>query len=84
MITNTIKNKLMSEEDYELYNFLICYFKENGFAPSVREIGQGIHCAASMVAPKLLRLQRLGKIEVKQGVPRAIRLVEYEFRKVIA
>ena len=51
MITNKIKNKLMSEDDYELYNFLICYFKENGFAPSVREIGQGIHCAASMVAP---------------------------------
>lgn len=76
MITNKIKNKLMSEDDYELYDFLICYFKENGFAPSVREIGQSIHCAASTVLPKLWRLQRLGKIEVKEGVPRAIRLVE--------
>ena len=70
--------KLMTEEDYALYKFLIDFFKEKGYAPSIREIAQGIYCAPSNVMPRLCRLQNLGKITVKQGMSRAIKLVEYE------
>lgn len=73
--------ELMSEEDYALYKFLIDFFKENGYAPSVREIAKAVYCSTSNVMPKLWRLQNLGKITVKQGMSRAIKLTEYEFVK---
>lgn len=77
-------NELMLEKDYELYIFLINYFKQNGYAPSYREISEGIgNKSISEVRRKLCKLQEIGKIEIKEGQPRAIRLVGYTFRKEI-
>lgn len=79
-----IISEAMTEKDYELYIFLINYFKQNGYAPSYREISEGIgNKPISEVRRKLHRLQDIGKIEVKEGQSRAIRLVGYAFRKEI-
>lgn len=67
-----------------VYSFLVHYIKENGFAPSVREIsiGTGLR-STSTVYNHLKMLEMMGKIEMKRGSsPRAIKLVGYEFVKV--
>lgn len=67
----------------EVYDFLVNYFKENGYAPSMREIcnGTGLKSTSS-VNSQLQVLERMGKIEMKHNFPRAIRIVGYEFIKV--
>ena len=68
----------------EVYNFIVGFVTENGFAPSVREIcaGTGLKSTSS-VHSHLLGLESEGKIEIKQGYsPRAIKLVGYKFVKM--
>lgn len=66
-----------------VYGFLVHYIKENGFAPSVKEIciGTGLS-STSTVYNHLKMLEMLGKIKMKKNSPRAIRLVGYKFVKV--
>ena len=35
-------NTNLAEQEYEIYLLLIKYFKENGYAPTVREIGEWV------------------------------------------
>lgn len=66
----------------KIYDYLVEYFKENGFAPSVREIGKAVGLkSTSSVFLQLEALQDEGKIETKGNSPRAIKLVGYEFVK---
>ena len=65
-------------------NFIITYFKEHGYAPTVREIGAGVGLAStSSVHAHIKTLKRLGYLEtdVKDGSPRALRVVGMEFKK---
>lgn len=66
-----------------VYGFLVHYIKENGFAPSVKEIsiGTGLRSTCT-VYNHLKMLEMMGKIEMKRNSPRAIKLVGYEFVKV--
>lgn len=66
-----------------VYSFLVHYIKENGFAPSVREIciGTGLNSTCT-IRHHLLKLEDEGRIEMKRNSPRAIKLVGYEFVKV--
>ena len=66
-----------------VYSFLVQYIKNNGFAPSVREISIGIGLnSTSSVHSHLLKLEDEGRIKMKRNSPRAIKLVGYEYRKV--
>ena len=66
-----------------IYSFLVNFIKENGYAPSIREIcaGSGLN-STSTVYNHLEMLEMMGKIKMKRNSSRAIKLVGYEFRKV--
>lgn len=66
-----------------VYNFLVNFITDNGYAMSVREIAEGTDLkSTSSVHGQLLMLERLGKINVEKGKTRAIRLEGYKFVKV--
>ena len=66
-----------------VYNFIVEFIKNNGYAPSVREICTGTDLSStSSVYMHLLKLEDEGKIQVKRKSTRAIKLVGYEFIKV--
>jgi len=81
MNKDTGKQKIESRK--KIYDFLIKFITENGYAPSVREICKAVGInSTSIVHHHLLVLEDMGKIEMKQSQPRAIKVVGYEFRKV--
>lgn len=65
-----------------VYEFLVKFFSENGFAPSFREIsiGTGIK-SISTIHEKLFLLDRIGLIKIMGNSPRAIKLVGYNYTK---
>lgn len=66
----------------KVYNYIVKYIKENGYAPSVREICQGVGLSStSSVHNHLKKLQKEGLIEIRGNSPRAIRVVNYKFIK---
>lgn len=65
-----------------MYSFIVKYISENGYAPTVREIGQAVDVAVSRVKHHLMKLEIEGRIKVKDKSPRAIKVIGYEFRKV--
>ena len=66
-----------------VYNFIVEFIRNNGYALSVREICTGTNlCSTSSVYMHLLKLEDEGKIQVKRKSTRAIKLVGYEFIKV--
>ena len=70
------------ETRYKVYNFLVDFFTQNGYAPSIREICSGVGInSTSTIFVHLAELEREGKIEIKDKSPRAIKLVGYEFVK---
>ena len=67
----------------KVYQCIVGYFMENGYAPSIRDICAGTGLASSgTVFYYLQRLEADGRIMVKRNSPRAIRLIGYEFRKI--
>ena len=65
-----------------VYQCIVGYFMENGYAPSIRDICAGTGLKSSgTVFYYLQRLEADGRIEVKRNSSRAIRLIGYEFRK---
>lgn len=70
-------NNDLTEQEYEIYLFLIKYFKENGYAPSLREIGEWVGLSSTATIKYYLdRLERKKKIK-RGGSARAICLTEY-------
>lgn len=67
----------LTDREQQAYNFIIQYFKDNGFAPSYQEIADGIYYASqSSVKDVVESLQRKGYIEIPyKATPRAIRVV---------
>lgn len=67
----------LTEQEYEIYLFLIKYFRENGYAPTVREIGEWIGLSSTATIKYYLdRLEKKKKIE-RGSSARAICLTEY-------
>lgn len=66
----------------KVYQFIIDYIKENGYAPSVREIGDGCYLSVSSAFAYLTRLEIDGLIETKPHASRAIKVIGYEFVRV--
>lgn len=66
-----------------VYNFLVEYITQNGYAPSVREIADGtfINSTAS-VHDCLQMLEIMGKIKIKKKTSRAIKVIGFEFVKM--
>lgn len=80
-----MKNQIVEIEDRKMekvYQFIVDYFKKNGYSPSFREIsdGTGIKSVAS-VRDKLRLLKRIGLVEMKECQPRAISLTGYKLVK---
>lgn len=66
----------------DIYYFLIDYFTENGYAPSVQEIADAVGLnSKSTVCSHLETLELLGKIHVERGKSRAIKIMDYKFVK---
>ena len=66
----------------KVYNYIVKYMKENGYAPSVREICQGVGLSStSSVHNHLSNLEEEGKIKMRGNSPRAICIIGYEFVK---
>ena len=69
----------------EILDFIIAYISDHGYAPTTREIGEGVNLkSTSSVHAHLTRMFEEGVIETDTGigVPRAIRVPGYEFKKV--
>ncbi len=67
-----------------VYDFLVDFITENGYAPSVKEISDGTGIkSTSTVHYHLEMLDKVGKIKVKPHTSRGIKLIGYEFRKII-
>lgn len=65
-----------------IYNFIIEYIKINGYAPTVREICDGIGVKSTSTIHKYMKqLNDIGLLEVKAGESRAIRVMGYKFVK---
>lgn len=68
--------------NYDVYEFLVEYFEKNGYAPTYKEIADGVGLSSkASVIEKLQSLEVLGKIVVKPKSPRAIKLVGYTLVK---
>lgn len=57
-----------------VYTFVQTYVAENGYPPSLREIGASVHLAASGVARHLDRLEAWGRLSRQPGRARGIAL----------
>lgn len=67
----------------EIRDYIIHYLKIHGYAPTVREIGQGIGMkSTSSVHEYLAEMFREGMLETDApGAPRAIRVPGYGFKE---
>ena len=71
-------------KEKDILDFIIRYMTENGFAPSNREIGDGVGLKSTASIKKYLdRLEINGKIKMNPYQPRAISVAGYEFRKAV-
>lgn len=78
---NRVENKRSGKE--KVYDFIVEFIKKNGYPPSVREICQGTNMSStSSVYACLLKLKDERKIEMKEKLTRAIKVVGFEFVKV--
>ena len=65
----------------EMLDFIVAYITEQGYPPTVREIGAGVNLkSTSSVHTHLIHMVDEGLIET-DGSPRAIRIPGYKFVK---
>lgn len=67
----------------KIYQFIVDYIMENGFAPSIREISQKVNISTSNVLHHLTMLEIDGRIKTKPNSPRAIKISGYKFVKEV-
>lgn len=69
----------MSKDEVEelVYNFIRAYFKQHGFAPSLRDISEGCYMSPSNVVRYLDKLAAHGLISRELRKPRSIALIEH-------
>lgn len=69
----------------KVYDFIVMYFEEHGYAPSYKEIGDGVSLRSkSSVYEHVQRLIDDGLLETdaEPGTPRAIRVPGYRFERI--
>ena len=72
----------MTPRQKQVYDFLVKYVKEHLYAPSIREICEGVGLAStSGVHAQLKILEAKGYIEIKEYEPRAIKIKGYRLVK---
>lgn len=59
----------------EVYHFIVQYIQKNGFAPNLREIGEGCHIGRSTTIRYLDRLELQRRITREPGRARSISLL---------
>lgn len=66
----------LTKRDIEVLDFIKSYIDKYGYAPSYREIGEGVEMySASSVYDHVQKLFRFGELETDHpGAPRAVRL----------
>lgn len=65
-----------------VYAFLVEYTTNNGYPPTIREIGDGVGLKSTQTVCRYLnRLQSMGLIHTEETKPRAISLVGYKLVK---
>lgn len=80
---NKVSEQIGTETRQRVYDFLVEFMIKNGYAPSVREITDGVGLkSTSSVYAHLVHLETEGQIETKPHSPRAIKVVVYEYKKV--
>lgn len=66
-----------------VYNFIVEFIKNNGYAPSVREICTGTDLGStSSVYMHLLKLEDEGEIQMKKQSTRGIKVIGFQFVKM--
>ena len=70
----------LTEREQQAYDFIVKYFKDNGFSPSYQEIAEGIYYgSATSVTPIIQKLKGKGYIELPyKATARAIKVVGME------
>lgn len=65
-----------------IYDYLVKFITNNGYSPSVREIGKGVNISStSIIYHYLYVLEKMGKIRMQPKKTRNISLVGYKFVK---
>lgn len=73
---------MASDTRAKIRQFIIGYITDNGYPPTVREIGDGVGLkSTSSVHNHLQTMRLMGVIEGEIDKPRAIRVPGYEFVK---
>ena len=66
-----------------VYQFIVKYISDVGYAPSVRDICKAVELkSTSSVYSHLMHLETEGRIETKPYSPRAIKVVGYKYQKM--
>ena len=67
----------LTEREQQAYDFIVNYFRDNGFSPSYQEIAEGIYYgSATSVTPIIQKLKDKGYIELPfKATARAIKVV---------
>ena len=77
----TVEQGIETKE--RVYQFIVKYMCDVGYAPAIREIMDAVGLmSTSSVYTHLMRLEKDGRIKVKQYSPRAIQLIGYKLQKV--
>lgn len=80
-----MKNRIVEIEDRKMervYQFIVDYFKKNGYSPSFREISDGTDIKSiASVRDKLKTLEYAGLINMKKCQARTISLTGYKLVK---
>lgn len=70
---------MSNERETQILNVIVNYIKQNGYAPTVREIGKIVGLkSTSTVHTYLKRLELKGFIERKESSPRALRVLRVD------
>lgn len=74
MSKRTVEQATNTKE--RIYQFIIKHIAENSFAPTVREIGKSVGLQSTATVYNYLQcLEKEGRIEIKKGSSRAIKVI---------
>ena len=72
-----------TEMKEKIYQFIVDYIMENGFAPTIREMAKEVNICTSNVLHYLTALEIEGRIKTKRNSPRAIKVIGYKYVKEV-